>query len=149
MQAETQTGAILAPENAVLGESDESKSKRGGKRAGAGRKPNLAKRLLKGFSRTALAEAASTIDCGAVLVGLLKSKKEKTRMEALVFLRDTIIGRPAQDVRHSGGVLHAHMAWGSLASLSDEEMQALDSITKKLVAPTPVSDAPPGAHQIK
>jgi len=86
MQVETQTEAILAPENAVMGESDESKSNRGGKRAGAGRKPNLAKRLLKGFSRGALAEAASTIDCGAVLVGLLKSKKEKTRMEALVFL---------------------------------------------------------------
>jgi hypothetical protein len=97
MQTETQEQPILAPENAPAGDSVESKPKRGGKRAGAGRKPNLAKRLLKGFSRAALTEAASTIDCGAVLVGLLKSKKEKTRMEALIFLRDTIIGRPAQD----------------------------------------------------
>jgi hypothetical protein len=81
-------------------------------------------------------------------VGLLKSKKEKTRMEALIFLRDTIIGRPAQDVRHSGGMFHAHMAWGSLASLSDEEMQMLDAITKKLTAPaTPVSNASQDAHQ--
>src|SRR5258708_16295312 len=147
MEAETQTEAIPAPENAVLGESkesNESKSKRGGKRSGAGRTPNLAKRLLKGLSRAELAEAASTSDCGAVLVGLLKSKREKTRMDALVFLRDTMIGRPAQNVQLSGGVLHAHMAWGSLASLSDEEMRMLDAITKKLTAPAG-SDAPQNA----
>jgi hypothetical protein len=146
MQAETQPQAITEPGIAVLGESVESKPKRGGKRAGAGRKPNLAKRLLRGFSREALAEAASTIDCGAVLVGLLKSKKEKTRMEALIFLRDTMIGRPAQNVQLSGGVLHAHTVWRPLASLSDEEVRLLDGITKKLTAPA-VSDAPQDAHQ--
>ena len=47
MQAETQIEAIPAAETAVIGESGESKSKRGGKRPG--RKPNLAKRLLKGL----------------------------------------------------------------------------------------------------
>src|SRR5260370_32062815 len=97
MRAETQTEAIAEPQNVIHGESEQSKPKRGGKRAGAGRKQNLAKRLLKGFSRAALTEAAGTIDCGAVLVGLLKSKKEKTRLEALIFLRDTVIGRPAHD----------------------------------------------------
>jgi hypothetical protein len=107
MQAETQIQPITEPENALHGESVESKPKRGGRRPGAGRKPNLAKHLLRGFSREALADAASTIDCGAVLVGLLKSKKEKTRMEALIFLRDTMIGRPAQNVQLSGGILHA------------------------------------------
>ena len=101
---------------------------------------------LKGFSREALAEAASTIDCGAVLVGLLKSKKEKTRMEALIFLRDTMIGRPAQNVQLSGGVIHAHTVWRPLANLSDEEVQLLDGITKKLTAPA-VSNASPDAHQ--
>jgi hypothetical protein len=89
----------------------------------------ISKRLLKGFSREALAEAASTIDCGAVLVGLLKSKKEKTRMEALVFLRDTMIGRPAQNVQLSGGVLHAHTVWRPLSALNDEEMDLLDKLT--------------------
>jgi hypothetical protein len=95
MHTEQQTEQIVsAPGIAPVSESGESKpSKRGGRRPGAGRKPNLAKHLLRGFSREAIAEAASTIDCGAVLVGLLKSKKEKTRMEALVFLRDTVIGR--------------------------------------------------------
>lgn len=144
MQAETQTEAILAPENAVLGESVESKSNRGGKRAGAGRKPNLAKLLLKGFSKNTLAEAVANVDVGAVVTSLLKSKKERTKLETLVFLRDTLWGRPAQNVSHSGGILHAHTVWRPLASLSDEEVQALDAITKKLVAP---ANASPDAQQ--
>jgi hypothetical protein len=82
MQTETQTQPIAAPEIPPASESVESKpSKRGGKRAGAGRKPNLAKRLLKGFSREAIAEAVANVDCGAVIAGLLKSKREKTRLE--------------------------------------------------------------------
>jgi hypothetical protein len=36
--------------------------------------PNRAKRLLKDFSRDAIAEAVAGVDCGAVIVGLLKSK---------------------------------------------------------------------------
>jgi len=55
MQTETQDQPVAALENAPFGESVESKSKRGGRRPGAGRKPNLAKRLLKGFSREAIA----------------------------------------------------------------------------------------------
>jgi hypothetical protein len=51
-----QTEAVAVPENGVPVHSNEStKSKRGGKRPGAGRKPNLARRLLKGFSREAKA----------------------------------------------------------------------------------------------
>ena len=125
-------------------ESDESRPKRGGRRPGAGRKPNLAKRLLRGFSRDAIAEAVAGVDCGAVIVGLLKSKREKTRLETLAFVRDTIIGRPAQNVNVAGGLLHAH-AWRPLATLTDEEVQQLDAITKKLSAP--VSNALPDAPQ--
>lgn len=127
--------ALTPPELPPPSESGESKSaKRGGKRPGAGRKPNLAKRLLKGFSRDAIAEAMSTIDVGMVVTSLLKSKREKTRLEALIFVRDTLIGRPAQNVQFSGGVLHAH-AWRPLASLSDEEVELLDKLTKKLAGP--------------
>jgi hypothetical protein len=144
MQAETQTEAILGPENAVPGESVESKSKRGGKRAGAGRKPNLAKHLLRGFSRAAILQAVENVDIGAIVVGLLRSKREKTRLETLVFYRDTFIGRPAQNVSLSGGLVHAHTAWPPLATLSAEDVQALDAITRKLVAP---ANASPDAHQ--
>jgi hypothetical protein len=74
-----QTEAVALAENVVPVHSDESrKSKRGGKRPGAGRKPNLARRLLKGFSREAIHEAAGNIDVGMVISSLLKSKREKT-----------------------------------------------------------------------
>lgn len=133
-----------APEIATQCESEQSKpSKRGGKRPGAGRKPNLAKRLLKGFSRDAIAEAIANVDCGAVIASLLKSKRERTKLETLVFLRDTFWGRPAQNVQLSGGVLHAHTVWRPLSALNDEEIALLDKLTKKLSAP--VSNASPDA----
>jgi hypothetical protein len=147
MHTEQQTEqTVTAPEVAPQPESGESKpSKRGGRRPGAGRKPNLAKRLLKGFSRGAIAEAVATFDVGAVVTSLLKSKREKTKLETLIFLRDTLVGRPAQNVSLSGGLVHAHTAWRPLASLSDEEVQQLDAITKKLI--TPASNASRDAQQ--
>lgn len=127
-------------------ESTESRpSRHGGRRPGAGRKPNLARLLLRGFSRDAIAEAASSVDVGAIVVGLLRSKKERTRLETLAFIRDTVIGRPAQNLNLSGGVLHAHTVWRPLASLSDDEVKLLDSITKKLTGPA--SNALPNALQ--
>src|SRR5215831_4933348 len=98
MEAETRIQQPAAPEITPQTDSTESKSKRGGKRPGAGRKPNLAKRLLKGFSRDAILEAAGNIDVGAVITGLLKSKREKTRLETLVFVRDSVLGRPGSPV---------------------------------------------------
>jgi hypothetical protein len=127
---------IEAARTAQVADSTESKSKRSGKRPGAGRKPNLAKRLLKGFSRDAILEAAGNIDVGAVITGLLKSKREKTRLETLVFVRDSVLGRPAQSLNVSGGLMHAHTAWRPLSTLSDAEIEQLDAISKKLlVAP--------------
>jgi hypothetical protein len=99
----------------------------------------------QGFSREALAAAVAEVDCGAVLVSLLKSKREKTRLEALIFYRDTFWGCPAQNVALSGGVVHAHMGWGSLSHLSDEDMDLLDKLTRKLAAP--VLDASPNVPQ--
>ena len=126
----------IEPENSPQAESSESKSKRGGKRPGAGRKPNLAKRLLKGFSRDALLEAADNIDVGAVITSLLRSKREKTRLETPLFVRDSVLGRPAQSLNVSGGLMHAHTAWRPLSTLSDAEIEQLDAISKKLlVAP--------------
>ena len=147
MQTEQQTPEVVtAPELAPVGESAESnESKRSGRRPGAGRKPNLAKRLLKGFSRDAIAEAMADVDVGMVITSLLKSKRERKKLETLIFVRDTLIGRPAQNVRLSGGVLHAHTAWRPLADLTDEEVAMLDKLTKKLA--TPVSNALPNAPQ--
>jgi hypothetical protein len=130
-----QTEVAAVAENGVPAHSNESTKKRGGKRPGAGRKPNLARRLLKGFSREAIHEAASNIDVGMVISSLLKSKREKTRLETLVFVRDTVLGRPAQNLNVSGGMLHAHIVWRPLATLSNDEIEQLDAISKKLNGP--------------
>jgi len=74
-------------------------------RPGAGRKPNLAKRLLKGFTRDTIALAVEDLDVNTVIIGLLKSKSDRTRLETLAFLRDTLHGRPAQSVSFSGGLI--------------------------------------------
>lgn len=123
----------IAPEIAPVGESKQSK--RGGRRPGTGRKPNLSRRPLKGFSREAIAEAIAGMDCGQVITSLLKSKRERTRLETPIFVRDTLIGRPAQNVQVSGALLHGHTAWRPPARLSDDEVALLDTITKKRTAP--------------
>jgi hypothetical protein len=82
---------------------------------------------------------------GAVIVGLLKSKRERTRLEALVFLRDTLHGRPAQNVQLSGSMLHAHTVVRPLETLTDEELRLLDSLTAKL-NPAASHALPDGPH---
>jgi hypothetical protein len=134
-------GSPHVPENPVARQSDESKPGRGGKRPGAGRKPNLANRLLKGFTRDAIALAVEDLDVKTVIIGLLKSKSDRTRLETLAFLRDTLHGRPAQSVSFSGGLIHAHTNWRPLENLTDEEFLLLDSITKKLNPSADLSDA--------
>jgi hypothetical protein len=146
MEAEQQIHSTTIPAIAPQTDSDESKPRRGGKRPGAGRKPNLAKRLLKGFSRETIARAAADIDVGTVIIGLLKAKSERTRLETLAFLRDTLYGRPAQNVSLSGAVVHAHGLWRPLENLSDEEMLLLDSITKKLNPPAVLNASQDGPH---
>lgn len=139
MQTEEQIQSA-APEP----QSSESKRTHGGKRPGAGRKPNLAKRLLKGFTRDNIAQAAADVDVREVITGLLKAKSERTRLEMLAFLRDTLYGRPAQSVSLSGTIMHGQ--WRPLENLTDEEILLLDSITKKL-NPLAGSNASPDGPQ--
>jgi hypothetical protein len=137
--------AVTKPEISPQAYSGESKPKqRGGKRPGAGRKPNLAKQLLKGLTRDAIALAVQDIDIGAVITSLLKSKRERTKLETLVFLRDTLHGRPAENVQLSSSMVHAHTVWRPLADLTDDEMAFLDKVTKKLSAPAASEASPDG-----
>ena len=149
MEAETQIEQPAAPEKPPQSDSTPNKKQHGGKRRGAGRKPNLAKRLLRGFSRDAILEAAGNIDVGAVITSLLKSKREKTRLETLVFVRDSVLGRPAQNLNVSGGLMHAHTAWRPLSTLSDAEIEQLDAISKKLLVPPGQNASQNGLHNQK
>jgi hypothetical protein len=89
-------------------------------------------------------QAAADIDVREVIIGLLKARSERTRLETLAFLRDTLYGRPAQNVSLSGAVVHAHGLWRPLENLTDEEILLLDPITKKLNPPAVLDASPDG-----
>jgi len=148
MEAEPQIQPAKTSEIAPQGDSkdsEESRPRRGGKRPGAGRKPNLAKRLLKGITRDTVIQAVENVDVQAVILGLLRSKRELTRLETLHFIFDRILGKPKQDVSVSGGLVHAHARDPRLAALLQEALLELaraydEVLVKHLPAASP--DAP-------
>jgi hypothetical protein len=122
------------PENPVPDKSEQSKRSRGGKRPGAGRKPNLTKRLLKGVTRDTLIHALDDIEVGAIVADLLRSKREIVRIQTLNFVFDRIFGKPKQDVSVSGGLVHTHTRDPFLASLPKEALEALARSYDEVVA---------------
>jgi hypothetical protein len=142
MQFEEQNQPSMPPKIVPQDDSKESgepKSKRGGKRPRAGRKPNLAKVLLRGVSRNTILAAVEDVDVGSIIIGLLRSKREQTRIEALHFIFDRVMGKPKQDLSVTGGVIHAHVRDPLLASLPKEALEALgrsyDDILAKYARP--------------
>jgi hypothetical protein len=118
--------AVTSPEIVFEAGSSESKrSKRGGKRPGAGRKPNPVKILLKGVHRETINAAVQDIDVGSVISQLLKSKREIIQLQTLNFIFDRLLGKPKQELGISGGLVHAHTRDPRLASLSNEALEAL------------------------
>jgi hypothetical protein len=86
LQAEADNRDAAEP---AKSESKQSKPGRGGKRPGAGRKPDPTK-LLRGVSKESLADAVVNIDIAEVVSGLLRSKREVIRLQALNFLYDRV-----------------------------------------------------------
>jgi len=68
------------------------------------------------------------------LVELAFRRAKQCSVKQLAILLGYAEGKPAQNVKLTGGVLHAH-AWRPLACLSDEEMNQLAAITRRLGAP--------------
>jgi len=66
---------------ALDGSSESKKSKRGGKRPGAGRKPNPVKILLKRVHCDTINAAVQDIDVGSVISQLLRSKREIIQLQ--------------------------------------------------------------------
>jgi hypothetical protein len=116
-----------------------------------GRKPNLAKVLLKGVSRNTILAAVENVDVGAIIIGLLRSKREQTRIEVLHFIFDRVMGKPKQDLSVTGGVIHAHVRDPLLSSLPKKALEALaqsyDDVLAKYAHP--VLDVPQDGPQIK
>src|SRR5260221_12599291 len=133
LQTEEQNAQSAAIEPQI--ESAESKqSKRGGKRPGAGRKPNLAKRLAAQVTHATAGQILGSLDTEAMFRDIFKNGSRPLKLQAWIALNDRYFGKPKQDVGVSGGLVHAHV-WRPLANLSDEEVELLDTITKKLTAP--------------
>jgi len=137
--AEEQKQAPTVPTIAPQTDSMPIKKQHGGKRPGAGRKPDPTKILLKGVSKEALALAVENIDVWAIVRGLLHSKREVIRIQALNFVFDRMLGKPKQEIGVSGGFVHAHVRDPRLAGMPKEALEALalayDGIVAKYGAP--------------
>jgi hypothetical protein len=116
---------------------NQRKNLRGGKRPGAGRKPNYLKRL--GIKAITAAEILAHHDEPELWKGLLTHKSPDVRLRTLQYLTDRRDGKAKQAIEVKGGLVHAHTAYRDpkLAALSQEELAALDALTKKLALPAP------------
>jgi hypothetical protein len=119
-----------------IGPEDDHR-RRGGKRPGAGRKPNYLKRL--GIKAITAAEILAHHNEPELWAGLLRHKSAAIRLQTLQYLTDRRDGKPKQAVAVSGELLHAHTIYRDprLAGLSDEELQALNALSRKLALPSP------------
>lgn len=131
-----QTEAQRAIATASLADSKPIKKQHGGKRAGSGRKPNLAKRLISGLKAATAAEILQSVDPEKVIKEIFAKGSLTLKQRTLADMWDRAYGRPAQNVNVAGGMLHAHTVWRPLASLSDEEIQLLNKFSQRMAAPS-------------
>jgi hypothetical protein len=132
LQTEEQNQPIPpAPEIAPVSESKESKPQRGGKRAGAGRKPDLVKRMISRLSPATAQEVLSTVDAEKVIKEIFVKGSLTLKQRTLADLWDRAWGRPAQAVSVSGAVLHAHWTPGKYSHLTDDEFATLAALSAK------------------
>jgi hypothetical protein len=103
--------------------------RRGGRRKGAGRKPNYLKKL--GLKPVTAASLLATVDEEKLVVALLHDKSADVRLRAWTTLREQAYGKPRQTVGLSGGVGVAHFDGGE--PKTDAELDArLREITEEL-----------------
>jgi hypothetical protein len=102
------------------------KGKLGGKRQGAGRKPNYLKRL--GVTPVNAAQIMARYDEHEAGDGFLKHPSPSIRLQAWQYLTDRRDGKPKQAVDISGNLNHTHTAYRDprLAGSSGEELAALE-----------------------
>jgi hypothetical protein len=127
-----------APEIAPVSESTNStpiKKQRGGKRPGAGRKPDLVKRMISRLTPATAQEMLSTVDAEKVLTEIFQKGSLTLKQRTLADLWDRAWGRPAQAVSVSGTVVHAHWTPGKYSHLTDEEFATLAALSAKALGP--------------
>ena len=139
MQIEEQNQAVTSPEIAPQMDSKPVSKSRGGKRPGAGRKPNLSKRLAARLTPATAGEVLSEIDVMAIYRDIFKNGSRTLKAQCVKDLWDRHWGKPKQDVSVSGGVVHAHVRDPHLAMLPKEALEALarsyDDVLAKYAKP--------------
>ncbi len=148
MQIEEQNQAAVVSGIVPRVESRKSKA-HGGRRPGAGRKPNLAKRLASVLKPMTAAEILRQVDVPGVFSDIFKNGSRPLKLQAVNALWDRALGKPKQDVSVSGGLLHTHTRDPFLASLPKEALEALarsyDEVLAKYATPV-LEVAPDGPH---
>jgi len=139
MQVETpneQAATVLeTPEIAPAGDSTPIKKQHGGKRSGAGRKPNLVKRLIGRLAPLSAGEILEGIDVEGTIAEIMQKGSLSLKQRTLADLMDRAWGRPAQAVNVSGAVVHAHWTPGKYSHLTDEEFALLAELSAKALGP--------------
>ena len=82
-QLEEQNQTALVSEIGRPADTKPIKQQHGGKRPGAARKPNIAKRLLNGVKPMTAAEALEGIDVRAIVHDLLKNGSRPVKLQIL------------------------------------------------------------------
>jgi hypothetical protein len=109
------------------------KGKPGGKRPGAGRKPDYVKRL--GITPVNAAQIMARYDEHEAWGWFLKHPSASIRLQAWQYLTDRRDGKPKQAVDVSGTLNHAAVPYRDprLAGLTNDELAALEALTRKLL----------------
>lgn len=148
MQAEQQTQqAVAVPQCAPEpqpGDSTPVKKQHGGKRPGAGRKPDLVKRMISRLSPATARDVLATVDVEKVIREIFQKGSLTLKQRTLADLWDRSYGRPAQALSVSGAVVHTHWTPGKYSHLSDDEFAKLAELTAKALGPPTSNTAQDG-----
>jgi hypothetical protein len=131
METEAQTQPVTAPEMPPQRDSTPIKKQHGGKRSGAGRPPNLLKRMIGRLKPASAGELLAGLDVEATIAEIMKKGSLSLKQRTLADLMDRAWGRPAQALNVSGSVVHAHWTPGKYSHLTDEEFAKLAELSAK------------------
>lgn len=133
-----------ALEKQVVEQTAQILRKRGGKRPGAGRKPNFLKRL--GMAPVTAHEILSNFDLVKLWGSLLNSKNDDIRFRAVSYLTDREQGRPKNTSEFTGAISqYSHLSDADLDAQL-EELKAnlgLQDVAKPATIAAPTIIEPP------
>jgi hypothetical protein len=124
----------------VTNVKDNKPERRGGRRRGAGRKPNYLKRL--GIRSTTAAQLLATVDEEKLVTALLHDKSADVRLRTWITLREQVFGKPRQQIGLAGAMAVASVH----QEVSDEDLDAhIKALTEQLgLAPKTLAAVPEG-----